>query len=657
MTGIIAVGIFLLILFLSRKKKPATGTNSMHRRNGIPNRAATNTTIRLQTAVKMPTDPIPSNIPGSNTNDVIDITGPAERIIRQSYKAAAGKKEVVPWPHRYIYSFNEFSNATREQRAFYYYFKDCFLKAIPVDLKNNTNYTFILLFDLLQEYDSHKDLVRLQSMLVLLGTRYPVTEKYARIELVRRQQERNQFDPSGKGQKIPTQPSPREPDYGIIYPPPIGTRLKKDLSLSATEESLLNNLYYSGNSFFSNVFCQRSVIDLFVRLHRSLDSHFNGEGSSLEEKMTIIADTIARKHFRYRNGTENYKYSILNSKRELRVLLMKLSENTLREQYGFKRKLTVQLPYANEEIVSKLETELLVPSNGLLTELSKNCLPPDENTEIYLNAQNTTRWKTRFEALKTSYHEKKDYGSFFREIQQLADRNKDNPSIESIFFEASRFIGTDDKKTCLILYVYYVYYDQQSEKIDNKALTRTLMKQLFTDEVQEKAFEEILYQLKNDKDLQKALAATAGLFEIKRKKIRLNDTRIREAESAFTETVELLKDYLDEETETTPPPPEELAAASVSAESMPMPPPINDRYLLSLQLNPVQTTLLDIFKKNNFLLGASDLEAYAKDNGAFRNQLIDSINEACYETLDDVLIEEEEENYVIQEHYFQRVQQ
>ena len=183
------------------------------------------------------------------------------------------------------------------------------------------------------------------------------------------------------------------------------------------------------------------------------------------------------------------------------------------------------------------------------------------------------------------------------------------------------------------------------------------MKQLFTDEVQEKAFEEILYQLKNDKDLQKALAATAGLFEIKRKKIRLNDTRIREAESAFTETVELLKDYLDEETETTPPPPEELAAASVSAESMPIPPPINDRYLLSLQLNPVQTTLLDIFKKNNFLLGASDLEAYAKDNGAFRNQLIDSINEACYETLDDVLIEEEEENYVIQEHYFQRVQQ
>ena len=45
----------------------------------------------------------------------------------------------------------------------------------------------------------------------------------------------------------------------------------------------------------------------------------------------------------------------------------------------------------------------------------------------------------------------------------------------------------------------------------------------------------------------------------------------------------------------------------------------------------------------------------AKERGVFKNQLIDSINEACFETIDDVLIEEEEENYVIYEHYYQNI--
>lgn len=38
-----------------------------------------------------------------------------------------------------------------------------------------------------------------------------------------------------------------------------------------------------------------------------------------------------------------------------------------------------------------------------------------------------------------------------------------------------------------------------------------------------------------------------------------------------------------------------------------------------------------------------------------KNQLIESINEICYNNLDDVLIEEEEDNYIINENYYQRI--
>ena len=41
----------------------------------------------------------------------------------------------------------------------------------------------------------------------------------------------------------------------------------------------------------------------------------------------------------------------------------------------------------------------------------------------------------------------------------------------------------------------------------------------------------------------------------------------------------------------------------------------------------------------------------------FRNQLIESINESCFETLDDILIEEEEDYYQINEDYYKQILQ
>jgi hypothetical protein len=49
------------------------------------------------------------------------------------------------------------------------------------------------------------------------------------------------------------------------------------------------------------------------------------------------------------------------------------------------------------------------------------------------------------------------------------------------------------------------------------------------------------------------------------------------------------------------------------------------------------------------------LETFAKSKGVFKNQLIESINEICYEILDDVLIEEEDEFYTINPDYYQKL--
>lgn len=575
----------------------------------------------------------------------------------------------MPWPNRYIYSYNDFSNASREQRTYYFYFRDCFLRRIPVDLKGNTNYAFILLFDILQEYNRHRNISQLQDEITALSKEYPITAVYARNELVQRLREKTRGAltdkyPQATGHtpvRPSTLPSNPAPIYVPAYPA-MGTKFKDNIALSEAEEKMLNRLYYGSNIFFSNEFCQQVIVSVFIKLIRRLTNQVALENRNLNDVFTKLADVIARKHYHYRIGSENYKYSITNSNQEIMIILMKMCENAVREQYEFKRRLNVQSQYSNQEIQSSLETMLLIPANKLLSDIVRDAPTPDESTEVYLNKQNTTRWKARLDELKTIYKVEKNSNAFIKEVLDLARRNKANPSLEHIFFEASKFIGKDNKTACLSLYAHYIYYDQRSVKVDDKSLNKTLLKSLFNRPDQEQAFEAILLRLKTDKDLQKALIAILALFELKRKKIRLNDTRIEKAETAYTETVELLNDYLTDEQEAeasiqqivnaTPNPTGQMLTPSApdSQESV-----IGGTLKSALQLNSLQKALLILFIKHNLLLSASDLDDFAKEKGAFKNQLIDSINEACYETIDDVLIEEEDENYVIQERYFQRV--
>lgn len=51
----------------------------------------------------------------------------------------------------------------------------------------------------------------------------------------------------------------------------------------------------------------------------------------------------------------------------------------------------------------------------------------------------------------------------------------------------------------------------------------------------------------------------------------------------------------------------------------------------------------------------SEVEGFAKSKGLMANGLIEKINDLCYETLDDVLIEEEEEHWSVSDDYLNAI--
>jgi hypothetical protein len=597
----------------------------------------------------------------STNKDVIDVTGQDENILAMPprvVKGAQSDKPVIPWPTRSILSLNDFQLANKEQRSFYFYFRNSFLQEINIDLAGNPNYAFILLFDLAGEYASHKDSDLFEQQLARLARAYPETAPSAKSVLRKYRLQRSPEIPQTAVPAPSLSSTPIDhseiPLYGSYT---YGTKYKTQLSLTPAEVNTLDGIYY-GNVVFDHSGCQLAIVGLFVQLLRRLKEYFETSGTTFDATIQIISDKVARKEFRFRVDSANYKLSLAQARSELHHMILKYCDNAVREAWEVKRRLSINGPWNHAEVNTTLNEVLKTPIDQILSELTRALPTPDEPTEIFLNSQNTTRWKSKLDDLKEQFTPRSG-ADFYQKVLHMGKLNQNNPSIENIFFEASKFIGKRDIHVCLCIYVHYIYHDQRSKTVDDKALGKALLKNLFYTPESEKAFDIIVRNLKSDRDLPNALKAVSGLFERKRRKIDLNSHRIELAESAYIHTVDVLNVYLDDSD--TVEAAETVSSIPTSSTSGRVPIPLTDKPItetvqaFAVSLTPVQQQFILVFSKHNRVLSVGEIDAFARQNAVFRSHLIDGINEACYELLEDLLIEPEGENYILQDNYLKRI--
>lgn len=599
-------------------------------------------------------------------DSIIDVTGldvridfskepqPKERFQELSHNTAKeGFKGRVPfWSHQYVYQYSELYGASLEQRKFYQYFKESFLAGTYLDLNGNTNYAFILLFDLLDnDYERHRNLAILENHLAALALHYPKTGNYSTSFLITKMKQAGDHLGVERLQRDTYQSSWYDEQWKL------GNRYKKKLNLTDAEAATLNNLWSPGNNFCAIEFCMEQVLRLFLAVMKGMEAEYSLEGSSVRAELDAVSDAIARKHFRYRKGSSNYRYSLESTNSELYNNLFKHCENAVREHYGHKRKLSTETPYhALPEVATLYRERIATRLDRILPACTPLISPPDEDTEIELNSRNTSRWKGQFEALTATF-KGPDGKQFVEDMKRLGTLNQKNPSLENIFFEASKFIAATDREAALTLYVHYLYYDLQSTTFNHKPLTKTLQKGLFKTEQQLSDFEAIIAALIKEKDLEKAVQSVSSLSAPKRKRIQLDSSLIQEVQKQHSSTVELLNEVLQDEEDPTFQT-ENLGSGQeeISFERMaPQEKAKESLFLETLALSETQGGLLQLFLNSDFSISSDEVESFARQNGSMRNQLIDSINEICYDHLDDVLIEEDGEAYTIYEANFQQL--
>lgn len=653
MAGLITIGIVIYIIYYFSKKKP-TYPNTLYPKQSNKQysekkaeqqslQSHRNTKVQVKTS--------------SNYNyvdpSIIDVTNQSYQIYSntnlQKYNSG------VPfWLHHYVYSYSEINGASSEQKNFYVIFKNSFLKGEYLDLEGNSNYAFILLFDLLREYDSHQDIVKLEKQLRILGQNYPKTKSYT-VSFLKQKKERQ--GNTGDHSRIWDDGRFSNQDQDSYYDDwKLGNKYKVPLKLNDDEVNLLNKLWNPNNNFCSIEYCCKQILKLYLTVISELKNKYVKAESTIDSEFLAVADVIAKKHFKYRKGSQSYKYCIETTTNEFYSYVFKYCENAVREYYGHKRKISTDTYYTTVEAQIAFDTKIISKVVEVLPALISQVSLPDEATDIELYAQNTSRWKIKFDVLTTNYNEKPK--EFIESIVSLGKLNKNNPSIENIFFEASKFIAKYDKESALSLYIHYLYHDLKSATFDNKQLTKTIQKSLFKTNEQLHDFEKIVSELITDKDLDKALASVPKIYEVKRKKIQLDTATIKEVQKQHSGTVELLNEYLnddfgDEENKIKS---QEINSEEIKIEITPKNEEIiHYAFLTELALKPIHITTLELFLKSNFAVPQSEIEVFAKSNGIFKNQLIESINDTCYEFLDDILIEEEDNFYTINNTYFQRI--
>ena len=429
-------------------------------------------------------------------------------------------------------------------------------------------------------------------------------------------------------------------------------------SLQAKEISWLNKFQAPFSSFLQLAVARDATVRLYLAALPALESQCKAAGSTLPKDVKTLENLAKERDYYHSWNRRRISRSLAGHKAGATVYytIFERCENAVRAHFDVE-----ELPdsYFTDlaEADESFETYFGDHLRALLPPLAATLPPPDEATEVAINQFETARWELRYELLRN--HLPTDPAAFAEGVYALGRQNERNPVIAPLYLEASRLLAElgHDPEQVVRLYFYYLYYGgKYRHSFKPKPLLKRLYKKLFPLPEQSPRFEALRQELLHTRDLAAASEAVPTIWQRKRKKIQLDPAAVHLARHLHSGTVDLLNEVLQDEPAALrlPTPPAAASPAAPVAAPPQSPAPANT-FALGQTLHAAHQALLLLFADHQLTLPQAEVEAFANAHGTLRNQLIDSLNEACYALLDDVLIEESGDDYTIYEAYYQQL--
>jgi len=569
-------------------------------------------------------------------DSVIDISGESIRIPPSTDQdSEIFNCDYVPyWSKEYIYSTRSLEYASARVKAFYKRFKNSFISGEYLSLDENENYAFTLMFDFLDEYDNQPDLTRLTTQMQALIEHYPVTKPYAELKLIQRAKK------SGQWKKVCTNGETSIEDIMEQFPHSrewsFSDRYSEKLRLSKSEQILFDYFESKWDSMCSGFeFMKIRQVELFREVMKDV-------------KEQLIYNTAISFNFKSQNGAYDHSQSVftyhdLTIEEKVRMVkncIFRLCRNKLYERYELNRSVDI-FTYEHNERSKKEITGLLELVGPLIDPLAKKLPEFTDEEETEVNTVYRTRWRIVHEEVKAAFNQNMDVQYYLQNIHRLTKINKENPGVQHLLFDAAKLLAGINNVAALKVYLQYIDVYHHFFNDEEKPLPKCTCKKLFRKEGLQSLFEDIVNQYKKDKDREKAYEAIHDLYLPVRRKINLDKKEIEKITRLHSETVQLLNEVMDEEEDE-----EEVV------EKMPV---VNNLQSAHHLLDGHQLELLGLFKQSDYCMTKTEVEDFAKSKGFMANGLIEKINDLCYETLDDVLIEDDEDCFVVSDDYLKTI--
>ncbi|WP_299568809.1 tellurite resistance TerB C-terminal domain-containing protein [uncultured Pedobacter sp.] len=550
-------------------------------------------------------------------------------------------EETVPeWPHTYIYSYADLDRATTKQTKFYYKLKEKFLQGGWIDIGDNSNYAFVLLFNLLRDFNTHQDIKLLEEQFDRLGGHFPKTASYANRFLI--QKMRDIGDTEGLERLEWTIINNRTDYQSWDW----RQRYIKRLGLSKAEGKLLDDCYPRSNSFMWIDTCATEVIKLYIELRKALQAAYKKNKIEQSVQFDQLLDILARKQYNYRNGSQNYQYTMKHGTSTLWEYLFKYCEVRIKHHYACSKSIDFLTGY-HQELVDCFHQLILSHVAQKADELIEHLEKPSAELEIELNTTITTRWKTSFD-LSEEYYDQHGRESFQARAREILRLNVGNPSLELIHLEISKSAMRSDKQLAFEHFIRYTGENLQRRRLVLKSMSQKMVKTLFTTTQQQTEYYQLMTALvRKDITVEQALEQIKGYYLPKRKKIVLDNKAIKSVEVQYSGTVVLLSEYLKEEEA-----PQDITEAETVEHSIQ--PTTSDQHF-GFNASPTEAALIALFQVHNFALDRDQMAEFCKAYGTMAGPLVNNLNETCYELLDDLLIEQNEDEYTLNPNYYDQI--
>ncbi len=438
-----------------------------------------------------------------------------------------------------------------------------------------------------------------------------------------------------------------------------GTRHKHLLQASKEEEKILNQIRVTDTVFTEIEQCALETAKLFLKLLQAIDAHFNTQGQAFYTRLAEIDQYYRTQNYPYHEYEE---YWMWKPSTGIFSGLIKLVENEVRTSYRHTRKrdATSSLTMI-QEYFPELTNEFI---QDIIRGFTDSIALASNDTEIALNSANRARWRQPLKDVKKDL-KTLSAKALEEKLDKLLKLNRKNANLANIYFEAAKLCVSKNKILAIQYYCQHLVTIKMYNKTP-KVFSASAQKKLFANEDQKKAFEDLLRELTRTRRLGTILHQIPEIYKKKRKAIVLDANTIATVNNRYSETVDKLGAALveqEEEAEEVVPdrlpellPEPDLAAGEDENKTNSLmdvfASEVNED---ELHFDAVQIALLQLFMENDNKLSAEQVGKFAQLKSRFSGQLINGINEHFMETMEDVLIEEDEDNFGINTDYLELI--